>query len=391
MSTDLMTRYPAISDLEALARRRMPCFAWEFLDSGTGGDEAVARNREAFSRITLTPRFMRGQFEPSIATTLFGTDYDAPFGVSPVGMNSVAWPGTDRTLAAAAARNRIPYSMSTAANETPEVLGPLAAGMGWFQLYPPRNSNMRTDLLARARDSGFTTLLVTVDVPAISRRERQIRAGIGSGFGPTPKMIWQAALRPSWALATLREGRPHLPMLERYLPTEDTQRFLSLVGEELNGTFDWSYLDALRKEWQGPLVLKGVMHPEDARLAVEHGADGILVSNHGGRQFDGAPASVSVLPAIAQAVQGRASVLFDSGVRSGLDIARALALGADFVLMGRPFMYAVAALGAQGADHAVRVLRADLINNMSNLGCATLSELRERLSHGTNDTDVGHI
>jgi L-lactate dehydrogenase (cytochrome) len=380
MSADLMTRYPAISDLEVLARRRMPGFAWEFLDSGTRNDEATARNRAALAQIELTPRFMRGSFEPRLETTLFGTTYSAPFGIAPVGMSSLVWPGTDRILAAAAARNQIPYSMSTAANATPETLGPLAQGMGWFQLYPPRNPNIRTDLLARAHDSGFTTLLVTVDVPAISRRERQMRAGIGAGFGLTPKMLWQAALRPSWALATLREGRPQLPMLERYLSTKDTQKFLALVGAELNGTFDWQYFDDLRREWPGALLLKGVLHPEDARLAVERGADGIVVSNHGGRQFDGAPASITALPAIARAVQGRASVLLDSGVRCGLDIARALALGADFVLMGRPFMYAVAALGARGADHAVRVLREDLINNMTNLGCATLDELHERLS-----------
>lgn len=380
MNADLMSRFPALRDLELRAKRRMPDFAWEFLDSGTGNDEAAQRNRAAFSRVTLTPRFMRGEFEPSITTELFGTHYDAPFGVAPVGMNGLAWPGTDRILAACAARHRIPYSMSTAANETPETLGALAAGMGWFQLYPPRSSNLRSELLARARDSGFTTLLLTLDVPAISRRERQMRAGIGAGFGPTPRMLWQAALRPQWAIATLANGRPRLPMLERYLPAEDTRRFLSLVGEELNGTFDLNYLDALRRDWSGPLVVKGVLHPEDARQAVDHGADGILVSNHGGRQFDGALSSIEALPAIVEAVHGRAKVLLDSGVRGGLDVARAIALGADFVLLGRAFMYAVAALGAQGADHAVRVLREDLINNMSNLGCATLGELRERLA-----------
>jgi L-lactate dehydrogenase (cytochrome) len=388
MSLELMHRYPAISDLQALARRRMPRFAWEFLDSGTGEDGAKARNEEAFASVTLTPRFMRGQFEPTISTTLFGTSYAAPFGISPVGMNSLAWPGMDRILAAAAGRHQIPYSMSTAANSTPEVLGPLAQGMGWFQLYPPRNSNMRTDLLARASDSGFTTLLVTVDVPAISRRERQTRAGIAAGLGASPRMLWESALRPRWALATLREGKPGLPMLERYLPAEDTKQFLTLVGKELNGTLDWSYVDTLRNEWQGPMVLKGILHPEDAKRAVEHGVDGIMVSNHGGRQLDGAPASISALPAIAQAVGGKATVLLDSGVRSGLDIARALALGADFVLLGRAFMFAVAALGEQGADHAVRILREDLANNMSNLGCATLDELRALLASGHPSTEL---
>jgi L-lactate dehydrogenase (cytochrome) len=374
-----MQRYPAISDLRARARRRIPHFAWEFLDSGTGDDEAVQRNRDAFSAITLVPRFMQGEFEPEIGTTLFGTRYAAPFGVSPVGMNSLAWPGTDRILAAAAARHRIPYSMSTVANETPERLGALANGMGWFQLYPPRDPAIRADLLARARASGFTTLLVTIDVPVISRRERQIRAGIGRGFSLTPAMLWQCALRPQWSLATLREGRPRVPGLEHYSPSDDLQRFLAFVGEVLNGTFDWDYLDTLRKEWDGSLVLKGVLDSRDAEAAVARGVDGILVSNHGARQFDGAPASIAALPRIVSAVDGRASVLLDSGVRSGLDIARALALGADFVLLGRAFMYGIAALGERGADHTVRLLVEDLKTNMANLGCATLASLKERI------------
>ena len=381
-AASLMQRYPAIGDLRARARRRIPRFAWEFLDSGTGEDDAVRRNRDAFSAVTLVPRFMQGEFEPDIATTLFGTRYAAPFGVSPVGMNSLVWPGTDRILAAAAARHRIPYSMSTVANDTPERLGTLANGMGWFQLYPPRDAAIRADLLARARDSGFTTLLVTVDVPAISRRERQMRAGVGAGFRLTPAMAWQCALRPAWSLATLREGRPRVPGLERYAPGGDLQRFLAFVGSVLNGTFDWRYVDGLRRDWDGPLVLKGVLDPRDAEEAVARGVDGVLVSNHGARQFDGAPASIAALPRVADAVAGRASVLLDSGVRGGLDIARALALGADFVLLGRAFMYGVAALGECGADHTVRLLVEDLKTNMSNLGCPTLASLRERVASG---------
>ena len=338
------------------------------------------RNKDAFRDVSLTPRFMRGEFTPSIETNLFGINYAAPFGIAPVGMNSLSWPGTDEILARTAGRVRIPYSMSTAANATPETLGQLANGMGWFQLYPPRNNNMRTDLLARAKDAGFTTLLITVDVPAISRRERQMRAGIGGGFGLTPSMIWQSMMRPAWSLATLAKGKPGLPTLERYQPADDLREFLAFVGSELNGTFDWNYLDEIRAEWEGPIVLKGVLDPHEASEAVAHGVDGILVSTHGGRQMDGAPASITALPAIRDAVGDDTRVLLDSGVRTGLDVARALALGADFVLLGRPFMYAVAALGEAGAEHAVEILSEDLKNNMSNLGCATLDELRERVT-----------
>lgn len=380
MSLDLSQRYPSISDLRARARRRVPHFAWEFVESGTGDDDGVQHNRDAFRAIKLTPSFMQGQFEPDLTTTLFGTRYRAPFGISPVGMSGLIWPGTDRILARCAATHRVPFCMSTAANEAPETLGPLADGMGWFQLYPPRNRNICQDLLARARDAGFTTLLVTVDVPAISRRERQMRAGIGAGFRLRPSTIAQCAMRPAWSLATLRNGTPGLPGLEQYAPSDDTREFLAYIGRELNGTLDWDYVATLCQLWEGPVVLKGILDPADARQAVSLGVDGILVSNHGARQLDGAPASIEALPSIVEAVAGSASVLLDSGVRSGLDIARAIALGADFVLLGRAFMFGVAALGEAGGEHTVELLMADLRTNMSNLGCRTPGELRARLT-----------
>ncbi len=378
MNLPLHHRFPAVSDLEKRARQRMPHFAWEFFHSGTGEDKAAQRNCEAFGEVCFTPRFMLGRFDPEIRTTLFGTEYSAPFGVAPVGMNGLAWPGADRLFAQSAARSRIPFSMSSAATETFETLGPLADGMGWFQLYPPRNSNMRNDMLSRAKDSGFTTLLITVDVPVISRRERQMRAGMGGGNQITPRMAWQAMQRPAWALEMLRNGRPAMKALEKYQPSEDLASFLAFVGQELNGTFDWRYLDEVRRIWDGPLVLKGVLDPAEAAQAVEHGVDGILVSNHGGRQTDGAIASIEALPAVARAVGDRAVVLLDSGVRSGLDVARAIALGADFVLLGRAFMYGVAALGDEGPDHTYRILCDDLANTMSNVGCPTLGSLRGR-------------
>jgi len=380
MSGDLMRRYPAISDLETRARKRIPRFAGEFLDSGTGSDEGVRRNREALAAITLAPRFMKGHFDPKLRTTLFGVDYSAPFGVSPVGMNGLIWPGTDQILARAASQHRIPYCMSCVANETPETLGRLADGMGWFQLYPPRKPDMCKDLLERARASGFTTLLVTVDVPVMSRRERQTRARVGVGFRLIPSILAQCVIRPSWSLALIHNGVPGVPGLERYSTTDDLKSFLAFVGRELNGTLDWDYLADVRSAWEGPMVLKGILDPEDARRAVDAGVDGILVSNHGARQLDGAPASITMLPAIAEAVGDRVPLLLDSGVRGGLDIARALALGADFVLLGRAFMYGVAALGEAGGDHTVELLKADLANVMSNLGCATIAELRERVS-----------
>lgn len=374
---NLSQRFPAVADLAARAKRRIPHFAWEFLVSGTGADVCAKRNRSALESVTLAPRFLRGEFVPDPSVSLFGQHYTAPFGVSAVGMSGLIWPETDLTLARMAASRRLPFCLSTAGNFTPETIGPLTDGMGWFQLYPPRQDRVRRDLLARVRDSGFTTLVLTVDVPAMSRRERQVRAGVSSIISPA--VIAQSLVRPAWAIATVRARKPRLRVLEKYVPPDDMNQFLTFVGEELNGTLDWKYLQQVRDEWDGPLVLKGILDIADAERAVSIGVDGIQVSNHGGRQLDAAPAAASVLPAIAQAVNGRAKVLFDSGIRSGLDVARTLALGADFVFLGRTFMFGMGALGAPGGDYAATLVRDDLTNAMSQLGCRTIAELRERI------------
>ncbi|RVU82733.1 alpha-hydroxy-acid oxidizing protein [Leucothrix sargassi] len=372
-------QYPSIADLAKRAQKRIPHFAWEYLDSGTGIEECVQRNRDAFSAITMTPEFMKGVFQPDTKTTLFGVENSMPFGVAPVGFTGLMWPEAEKILAKAAAKHRIPYSLSTVATESPETIGPLVDGMGWFQLYPPHRAELRQDLLKRAKDSGFTTLIVTADVPSGSRRERQTRAGVTVPPKVDLRMMYHVAIRPVWALATLRYGQPAFRTLEKYLDAKDMQNMTAFMGKELGGTLDWDYLAQVRKEWDGPIVLKGILSVNDALKAQQMGIDGVVVSNHGGRQFDGAPAAIAVLPKVKAAVGEGMAVILDSGVRSGLDITRAIALGADFVLMGRPFMYGVAALGEAGGNHAMEILSEDFKNNMIQLGCKDLSEIKERL------------
>lgn len=370
-------RFPSIEDLRQRARRRIPHFAWEYLDSGTGRDDGACRNVDAMRQVTLTPRFMRGEMVIETQTELFGRKYNAPFGVAPVGLTGLMWPGAEKILAKAAAKYQIPYSLSTVATQSPETIGPLADGMGWFQLYPPRDPAVRRDLLARVKAAGFTTLLVTADVPTGSTRERQRRAGVTVPPKMTPMMIYRCMVRPEWSLATLSAGSPSFQGVAKYASGSDLQNMTAFIGTGLGGTLDWAYLEAVRREWDGPIVIKGIMSAADAKDALAFGADGIGVSNHGARQCDGVPAAIEVLPRIAEAVDGRAPIIFDSGIRTGLDICRALALGADFVLCGRAFMYGVAALGARGGEHVMQLLLDDYKNNMAQLGCRDLTELRE--------------
>ena len=375
---DLQHKYPSINYLEQRARRRTPHFAWEYLASGTGAETLIDRNIARLNEIEFSPSMCKGDFTPKIATELFGHAYSAPFGAAPVGMSGLMWPGAERYLAATAARHNMPYCLSMVACETPETIGPLAAGNGWFQLYAPSQMEIENDLLRRAKESGFKTLVFTVDVPVGSRRERQLRAGLTMPPKLTPLTLMRIASRPAWTIATLKHGQPRFRILEHYFKDAPISAGARLVGEVLDARPDWDHVRRTRDNWDGNFIVKGIMTPEDARASISAGADAIVVSNHGGRQFDAAPATIDVLPDIAREVDSVVPVIFDSGLRGGLDIMRALSRGADFCLFGRAFLFAVAALGERGADHAYEILKADLENNMIQLGIKSLDELRRK-------------
>ncbi|QPH52683.1 alpha-hydroxy acid oxidase [Pontivivens ytuae] len=373
---NLDDRFPAISDLAAAAKCRIPHFAWEYLDSGTTDDVAMRANRTALDAVRLVPRFLKGDQSPDLTCTLFGQEYGAPIGMAPVGLTGLMWPGAEAMLADTARRGRIPYCLSTVAAMTPEEVGPAAGDYGWFQLYPPRDPELRRDVLARAWESGMKVLALTVDIPAPSRRERQRRAGLSIQAGVSRQMLSHIAVRPRWALATARNGKATLATIVKYAGTTDLEGLRRFFTERFIHNPDLSYVEALRQDWPGALVVKGILSAEDALEVVERGADGVWVSNHGGRQFDAAPPAIEALPRVVEALAGRAPVIFDSGIRTGLDIARALALGADFCFAGRPFLYGVAAAGQAGADQALHILRDDLDNAMRQFGAETLAELR---------------
>ena len=378
---DPMMKYPRLRDLEPVARRRIPPFIFAYLDSGTGHDVTKAANSARYEQMTLTPQFLRGRVDPDTSVSLLGRTYAAPFGVAPVGLSSTIWPGAERILAAAAKAHGFPYTLSTVAGESIERVAAVGGDMAWFQLYAPHDRDIGFDLMRRARESGVETLVVTADVPAPSRRERMRIAGapLGSRGNSmySPAVLLQAASRPNWALRMLANGGPRFRNMEPYADRSPELPITKFIGSQLNGGLDWEYLDAIRDRWPGKLLLKGILHGQDAERAVRQGCDGLVVSNHAGRQLDAAPHPLDQLPHIRAAVGDKLPLIVDSGIRSGLDVAKAIASGADFVLLGRAFMYAVAALGNRGGEHAAAILFEELRDVMAQLGVATIGELAD--------------
>ncbi|RMA43101.1 alpha-hydroxy acid oxidase [Rhodophyticola porphyridii] len=371
-------RFPAIADLKARARRRIPQFVWEYLDSATGAETVTARNRAALDRVLFRTSILHGEMVPDLSTTFLGKDYPVPFGIAPLGMSGLIWPGAERILAAHGAAAGVPYCLSTVATQTPDDLAGVIGDQGWFQMYPPRDPAIRADMLDRARRAGFHTLVLTVDVPAASRRERQTRGGLVQPPRLTPRLAMQVARRPAWALGMRNSGMPRMRLMDGYAPkTDGTLPSTAHVGYLLRTSPDWAYLAELRAAWDGPLIVKGVLNAGDAARLGAEGVDAIWVSNHAGRQFDGAIASLDALPAIRAATD--LPLLFDSGIAGGLDILRALALGADFVMMGRAWHYALGALGAYGPAHLQHILAQDMSANMAQIGAARLADLPDRV------------
>ncbi len=366
-------RYPSLNYLKRRAKQRLPHFVWEFLDSGTGKDAARNRNRRDLDDVKLMPSILHGEFTPDVSASFLGQTYDLPVGVAPVGMSGLIWPNAEIKLAKAATELNIPYCLSTVAAQTLETIGPITKGNGWFQLYPPKDEAIRLDMLKRAKDSGFSTLVLTVDVPVSSRRERQMRAGLNYPPRLSPRMIWQCAQRPVWSLGMLRSGMPKMRNLAPYSDVNTKSLPANAhIGYLLRTSPDWEYLRWLRDNWDGPFIVKGVLDPDYVPDLQAFGVDALWISNHAGRQMDAAPSTIYQLPKIREATD--LPLIFDSGAEGGLDILRALNLGADFVMMGRAWHYALAALGPSGVRHFATVLKSDLSANMGQLGVKYLAD-----------------
>jgi len=368
----LDSRFPCISDLEKAARKRMPKFAFDYLQGGIGRETALHRNRIDLDAIRLRPHHITQCFEPQLQTRLFDQTYSAPFGIAPLGLSGLIWPNAATLLARTSKKANIPFILSTVATTSLETIAREAPQTSWFQLYIPNDQTINKSLIERAKASGYQTLVVTVDVPALGRRDRDIRNGLAVPPKISLTNIIQAAMCPSWSLQTLANGMPEFENLKQYVPPKtDLRSSASYISALSRGHVSPERLQQVRDMWPGNLLVKGILNEQDAKTAKDIGCDGIIVSNHGGRQLDSVPSTAQTVSQIRQSVGKTYPVLVDSGVRNGLDIARMLASGADFVFLGRGFAYGVAALGQKGADHVHHILSQELKNTMSQLGCPT--------------------
>jgi L-lactate dehydrogenase (cytochrome) len=373
---DYHSKFPAVSDLKKRAQKRIPHFVWEYLDSGTGLENTRKRNRAKLDEVMFYPSVLHGDIKPDLKTTILNHEYSLPFGIAPVGMSGLIWPNAEKILARTAAGSNIPYTLSTVASQSPEDLAPHIDKNAWFQLYPPRDAEILDDILKRVRDSGFTTLVLTVDVPDASRREKQIRGGLTHPPRLTGRLGLQAISKPVWLANTLRNGIPKMKLMQSYSNERKSLSSTAHIGYLLRTSPDINYLRDLRKKWKGNLVVKGVMRAEDARSLEQEGVNAIWVSNHAGRQFDGTYSSIEVLPKIRK--DTKLPIIFDSGIEGGLDILRALSSGADFVMMGGAWHYSLGAMGTKGPNHLIDILTKDLIANMGQLGLQGISDLKNK-------------
>jgi (S)-mandelate dehydrogenase len=366
----------AIEDLRRLAKKRLPRAVFDFLDGGAEDETTLRDNRAAFERARLAPKMLTGVAQIDTASDILGSRSNLPVAVGPTGGAGFGWPFADVGIARAAAAAGIPYTLSTMATASIERIAREAGGRLWFQAYIFKKRDMTMQLIERARQFGYDALMVTVDVPVGGKRERDFRNDFAIRFRFTPRNVLDFASRPLWALSILRHGMPALENVAGFAPeATGIAEIASSVGSFWDAGFDWDGLKEMRERWPRKMLVKGILRADDAERLAALGVDAVVVSNHGGRQLDGAVASLDALPPIARAVKGRMSVLVDGGVRRGVDVLKAIALGAEGVVLGRATLYGVCAAGEAGASRALEILRDELVRAMQLSGVRSVREI----------------
>jgi (S)-mandelate dehydrogenase len=377
----LRQNYPTVAYLRARARWRIPHFAFEYSDGGAGADGGIRRNWDGLDAVELVPRYGVMPALPPVDIELFGRKYAAPIGIPPMGGPAIVWPGADSYMAAAAQRARVPYTLGTVGGITIEQAAQIAPDVLWFQLYRmARNDHwLGFELMRRCEAAGVHVVVMTVDVPVRTVRPREVVVGLGgSRFSPSPRMLYQMLRSPGWLMSLWQHGQPRFANIKNYAgDNASVNDVISFARSEIGGAFTWDEIARFRDKWKKPLVLKGIMHPADAERALALGIDGIWVSNHGGRQIDALPAPIDVLPAIAAQVGKRGTVLFDSGVRSGVDVVRAIALGAHAAFAGKAFLWGLGALGGEGPGHVLDLMIDETRATLGQIGAKSPAAARD--------------
>jgi len=349
---------------------RIPEFAFEYLDGGCNEDINRDKNIEELRAVELVPQYLKNHCGVNMKTELFGRTYDAPFGIAPVGLQGLIWPNAPEILAKAAVDHNIPFVLSTVTTSGIERISEITEGKAWFQLYHPAEDALRDDIIKRLQAARYEVLVLLCDVPSFGYRPRDIRNGLSMPPKMTLKNIFQVLGKPTWALNTLLHGQPNFATMKPYMEKGLNMKQLgAFMNRTFSGRLNKEKIASIRDIWKGKIVLKGVASDEDAAMAIQLGLDGIIVSNHGGRQIDAGESAIHSLVPIAKKYKNQIKVMMDSGIRSGPDVARALACGAEFTFMGRSFMYGVAALGKEGGNHTISILKTQLHQVMDQIGC----------------------
>ncbi|RZK47415.1 MAG: alpha-hydroxy-acid oxidizing protein [Pedobacter sp.] len=380
MKLDYNPNFPDVESLRKQARRKIPGFAFEYVDGGCNEEVNLRNNTADIRNVELKPVYLKDFNGVSLNASLFGHTYSAPFGIAPVGLQGLIWPGAPELLAQAAYENNIPFILSTVTTCRIEKIAEITNGQAWFQLYHPAEKHVTDNILERLEQAGYNVLVLLADVPSFGYRPKEIRNGLAMPPRMTLRNMVQIASRPEWALRTLIHGQPEFATLKPYMPKGMNMHHLGLfMNKTFNGRLTEDKIRYIRDKWKGKLVIKGIASEYDAEQACRLGLDGLIVSNHGGRQLDAGESAIHSLKRVLKARNADVTVMMDSGIRSGPDIARTLASGASFTFLGRAFMYGVAALGKDGAGHTIHILKKQLQQVMEQLSCHQVGDLPEHL------------
>jgi (S)-mandelate dehydrogenase len=368
-----------VADYRCAARKVLPRFVFDYVDGGAERGECLRRNRSDLDRLVVLPRVLRDTSSLDTRIEVFGQTWQRPFAVAPMGFNGLTRPGGDLMLASAAAKCGIPFVLSTASNSRLEAVVKSNSQLNWMQIYLMRERSIAEQIVRRARNANYGALVLTVDVPVSGYRERDVRNGFRLPFRPSLATLFNLTLHPGWLMRFLASGMPAFVNLAEEEGADTLKLQAALLSREMDRGLTWEIVIWLRRLWDGPLLIKGVLHPEDAAKARSAGVDGLIVSNHGGRQLDGAISAISALNGVLRAVDGRIPVFADSGFRSGLDIAKALAMGAKGVFVGRPLLYGLATGGEQGAASVLELLGTELERAMTLAGAPDVAALSREI------------